>query len=29
MSGVKSGVSCHSSSVLLCMHGVLECKSRQ
>ena len=29
MSGVKSGVLCHSSSVLLCTHGALESKSHQ
>ena len=27
MSGVKSGVLCHSSSVLLCTRGALESKS--
>jgi len=29
MSGVKSGVLCHSSSVLLCTRGALESKSHQ
>jgi len=29
MSGVKSGVLCSSSSVLLCIHDALESKSRQ
>jgi len=29
MSGVKCGVLCHSSSVLLCMRGALESKSHK